>query len=41
MYCGQFKNGDPDGNGVYKFADGTKFCGEFKESNINGVGIKT
>ncbi len=35
-YQGQFKEGQPHGNGVYAFGDGRRFEGEFVGGKVNG-----
>lgn len=36
---GEFKDGQSSGQGTYKFKDGRKYVGEFRNDNYNGQGI--
>ncbi|TPX64236.1 hypothetical protein SpCBS45565_g06058 [Spizellomyces sp. 'palustris'] len=39
-YCGPFANGYMDGsNGVYTWADGVRYEGDFHKNNLSGVGL--
>lgn len=38
FYEGEFKNGYPDGRGVYTWKDGHYFIGNYKKGNIDGKG---
>jgi hypothetical protein len=40
-YKGDWKNGYPEGHGVYTWPDGSKYDGQWKDGKANGYGIRT
>ena len=38
MYVGEFKDGKPNGQGTYTYANGNKYVGEYKDGKPNGQG---
>jgi hypothetical protein len=40
-YSGQFKHGAKDGEGTYKWKDGSTYTGGWKANQIHGVGVHT
>ena len=41
IYIGEFKSGDPHGQGTYTYVNGDKYVGEFQDDKRNGQGIYT
>lgn len=39
VYTGEFKNGEPDGNGLMDYGNGEKYDGTFKKGKEDGTGI--
>ncbi|MDP6781530.1 MAG: hypothetical protein QGH32_07250, partial [Alphaproteobacteria bacterium] len=40
-YSGEWKDGEPHGQGTHTFADGTKYVGEHKDGKFHGQGATT
>ena len=41
IYIGEFKSGDPHGQGTYTYANGDKYVGEFQDGKAHGQGTYT
>jgi len=41
VYVGEFRNGQPNGQGTFTAPDGTKYVGEFKDNTFDGQGSLT
>ena len=41
VYVGEFRNGQPNGQGTFAYADGGKYVGELRDGMPNGQGTAT